>query len=99
MFTNTQFSGDGMSDSLVEIIGWAGACMILLAYFLVSTGRAKSDSKLYQWLNVFGAIGFVINGLSNKAYPVAGLNVVWCLIGIVTLVKIHSGRMKKSARE
>ena len=73
---------------LIEIVGWTGAGLILVAYLLLSTGRLTGQSRLYQWMNVAGAAGFVINSGSNGAIPSAALNVVWLLIGAITLWRI-----------
>lgn len=73
---------------LIEIVGWAGAGLILVAYLLLSTGKLTGQSRLYQWMNVAGAAGFVINSGWNGAIPSAALNVVWMLIGAVTLWRI-----------
>ena len=45
--------------------------------------RASStgQSPLYQWMNVVGAAGFIINGWWHGALPSTALNVVWMLIG------------------
>ena len=71
-----------------EIIGWVGSGAILLAYALVSAGRISSNSKNYQLLNLFGAIGIIINSGIRGAYPSVGLNVVWLFIAIYGLVKV-----------
>lgn len=73
---------------LIEIVGWTGAGLILAAYLLLSTGKLTGQSRLYQWMNVAGAAGFVINSGWNGAIPSAALNVVWLLIGAVTLWRI-----------
>jgi hypothetical protein len=65
----------------VEIAGWAGAILILLAYLLLSAGRLTGQSLVYQGMNVVGAAGFVINGWWHGALPSAVLNVLWLLIG------------------
>ena len=70
---------------LIEIVGWTGAGLFLLSYVLVSNGRLQGQSRAYQWLNVVGAIGFVINSGWNGAYPSAAVNVIWAMIGLVTL--------------
>jgi len=77
---------------LIEIVGWAGAGLILVAYLLLSTGKLTGQSRLYQWMNVAGAAGFVINSGWNGAIPSAALNVVWMLIGAVTLWRISRRR-------
>jgi hypothetical protein len=65
----------------VEIAGWAGAGLILLAYLLLSAGRLNGQSLVYQGMNVVGAAGFIINGWWHGALPSASLNVLWLLIG------------------
>jgi hypothetical protein len=65
----------------VEVAGWAGAVLILLAYLLLSMGRVTGQSLLYQGMNIVGAAGFVVNGWWHRALPSAALNVLWLLIG------------------
>ena len=65
----------------VEVAGWAGALLILLAYLLLSMGRVTGQSLLYQGMNIVGAAGFVVNGWWHRALPSAALNVLWLLIG------------------
>jgi hypothetical protein len=72
----------------VETAGWAGATLILLAYLLLSAGRLTGQSPLYQWMNVLGAAGFVINGWWHGAVPSAALNVLWMGIGGFALWRI-----------
>ena len=78
----------------VEVAGWTGAALILLAYLLLSMGKLTGQSPLYQWMNVFGAAGFVVNGWWHGALPSAVLNVLWLLIGGFALWRI--GRRKSS---
>jgi hypothetical protein len=66
----------------VEVIGWAGAVLILGAYALLSSGRLTAESRTYQLMNIFGAAGFALNSGWNGAYPSAALNVVWMGIGL-----------------
>ena len=73
---------------MVEIVGWTGATLILLAYLLLSMGRLTGRSILYQAMNVVGAAGFIVNGWWHGAIPSASLNVIWMLIGAATLWRI-----------
>lgn len=73
---------------VIEIIGWIGAVMILLAYLLLSAGRIAAKSMLYQGLNLFGAIAFVVNSGWNGAIPSAALNVIWAAIALFALLRI-----------
>jgi hypothetical protein len=79
----------------VEVAGWAGALLILLAYLLISAGKLTGQSIAYQAMNIVGAAGFVINGWWHRAVPSTVLNVVWMGIGAVALWKI-AGRTGSS---
>ena len=72
----------------VEVAGWAGASLILLGYLLITAGKLTGQSPLYQWMNVVGAAGFVINGWWHGAIPSAALNVVWLMIGAFALIRL-----------
>ena len=79
-------------DIGVEVVGWGGALLILLAYLLLSAGKLTGQSPLYQWMNVFGGAGFVVNGWWHGALPSAVLNVIWVIIGALTLWQIKNRR-------
>ena len=72
----------------VEAAGWMAAVLILAGYALLSLGRVDARSRLYQWMNIVGAAGFVINSGWKAAWPSAALNVVWMGIGIYTLWQV-----------
>ena len=76
----------------VEVDGWAGAALILLAYLLLSAGRLTGQSLVYQGMNIVGAAGFVVNGWWHRAIPSAALNVLWLLIGAIASWRIISKR-------
>lgn len=73
-----------------------GAAFILIAYFLVSTKRLPPTSGSFQWLNLLGAIGIVVNSVHFRAFPSAGLNVVWAIIAVYGLVKAYTAKSKIS---
>ena len=81
----------------IEIAGWGGAGLILLGYLLISTGRLTGQSPAYQWINLFGAIGFMINGWWHGAIPSAALNVVWAMIAIYALTRVARLRARSPA--
>lgn len=74
----------------IDIFGWVGMIMVVFAYFLVSTDKVKAQSYVFQAINVIGSIFIGMNALYYGALPSVGLNIVWCLIGVFTLIKIHS---------
>lgn len=81
----------------IEVIGWTSAIVILSAYILLSLGKLDGRSYLYQWMNVIGAGGFVLNSGYNGALPSAVLNVIWAGMGIFTLWVVWRSRRAASA--
>jgi hypothetical protein len=79
----------------VEIVGWAGAALILFAYLLLSAGRLTGQSLLYQGMNIVGAAGFVINGWWHGAIPSATLNILWLMIGLFASARIMRRRKEQ----
>ena len=70
---------------LINILGWTGSILYLLAYALVSLKKTEGDSILYQGINIFAGVLLVIYTLSLGAYATTGLNAVWIAIGLLTL--------------
>ena len=72
-------------QTFIEIAGWSATLLILAAYALISSGKLTARSSLYQWMNIIGALGFVINCSWNHAWPSVGLNVAWFGIAVYAL--------------
>ena len=83
-------------DFWVEVAGWIGAVLILGGYALLTAGRLNARSPAYQWMNVFGALGFIVNSAWNGAWPSAILNVIWVGIGTAALTGIMRSRRRAS---
>jgi hypothetical protein len=81
----------------VEVVGWLGALLILLAYLLLSAGKLTGQSLVYQGMNIVGAAGFVINGSWHRAIPSAALNVLWLLIGAIATWRILKKRRSSTS--
>ncbi len=73
----------------IEVIGWAAALLILGAYILMSVGKLTGQSTTFQWMNVAGAAGFIVNSGWHGAIPSIALNIVWCGVGLATLWRLH----------
>lgn len=70
---------------LIDILGWTGSILYLLAYALVSAKKTEGDSLLYQSINIFAGSLLVIYTVALGAYATTGLNAVWVFIGLLTL--------------
>ena len=69
----------------IQILGWTGSVLYVLAYALVSLKKTQGDSMLYQGINIFAGTLLVIYTFSLEAYATTGLNAVWVAIGLFTL--------------
>lgn len=81
-----------MTRVLVDVFGWTGAIALLSAYALVSSGRLSGRGLGFQLLNLLGAVGLLVNGIYHGAWPSAGLNTVWLVVGVVALTRLRPGR-------
>ena len=75
---------------LIEIIGWIGLLIMITCYYLLSKGRMKGRSNVYQFLNLVGASMLGINAVAQRAWPLLALEIFWCYISISTLVSLNS---------
>ena len=81
-----------MQSLLIEAAGWIGAALILGSYILVSMGKLSGRSRTFQWMNVVGAAGFVLNSGWHSAIPSTALNALWLLVGLATLWSLRRPR-------
>lgn len=72
----------------VEIVGWAGAVLVLGAYLGVSSGRLSGGSPVFQGMNAVGAAFFVLNTWWHGAIPSMVLNIIWSGVGFAALTRI-----------
>ncbi len=72
----------------VDILGWIGSLEVIAAYALNSLQKIKSDSVIFQVLNLTGAILLIINSVYNAAYPFTFINTVWALVALIALIRI-----------
>lgn len=87
-----------MTQLVVDVVGWIGALSLLSAYALVSAGRLDGRGYGFQLLNLVGAVGLLVNGVYHGAWPSAGLNTVWLVVGGVALVRLRPGRVPPPER-
>ena len=73
------------NNFIINILGWTGSILYLLAYALVSMKKTEGDSLLYQGINILAGVLLVIYTLALNAYATTGLNAVWVAIGLFTL--------------
>jgi len=74
-------------------IGWIGASLVILAYLLVSNNKISGRSRIYQFMNLAGAIGVGVNALYQRAWPSFGIQIAWGVIAIIAI--LNSFKFKK----
>ncbi|GJQ52157.1 MAG: hypothetical protein HKUEN02_10040 [Anaerolineaceae bacterium] len=70
---------------IINILGWTGSALFLLAYALVSLKKADGDSLLYQGMNIVAGVFLVVYTFILGAYATTGLNAARVAIGLFTL--------------
>lgn len=80
----------------VEIIGWVADVSFLLAYFLVSRKKITGDSKLFNSMNLFGALLYGFYGWKKNAVPVIILEMFW---GGIALYALYSALRTRAAKK
>lgn len=79
-----------MTVSIADVVGWAGAGTLLLAYAGLARGRLAIGVG-YHVMNLAGAGGLAVNGAVHRAWPSTVLNLIWLGIGLAGL---HQARTK-----
>jgi predicted membrane metal-binding protein len=77
-----------MKHKAENYFGWYGVLAILLAYLLLSFNVIVSKSLSYQFLNLTGALGIIVEAMSKKDAQPAILNGAWAAIAILAIVRI-----------
>ena len=73
------------SNLIINLIGWTGAALLLVAYALVSLKKYEGTSIAYQALNIVGSALLIVNTIHYGAYPSAFVNVVWIAIALLSV--------------
>ena len=73
---------------IIDIIGWIGSIEVILAYGLNSYQKIRSNSLLYQMLNLTGGIFLIINTVYYGAYPSTAINIVWVVIATIAIASL-----------
>lgn len=75
-------------EVFLNVLGWIGAFLLLLAYAMVSFKKIEPDSQTYQWLNFAASILLLLNTIYYGAYPSSFVNGVWTVIAFFAILNI-----------
>ena len=71
-------------DKVFEIAGWLGTGVILLSYFLLSTGVISNDWR-YHFMVLVGSVGVAIISYVKRAWQPFFLNSVFCVLALFAI--------------
>ena len=74
---------------ILQISGWIGTVLIVLAYYFVSHHTLSATSKKYQLMNLFGSLGVALSVLPLHVWSSLVLQIVWAIIAFTSLVRHH----------
>lgn len=73
-------------SSIDNIIGWIGVTTLMLAYLLLTTKAISSTNKIYQLLNLTGAVGLTYISYKQKAHQSTFINAIWIIISLYGII-------------
>lgn len=79
-----------LPEWLIDVLGWIGGILVVLAYFMISAGKTTAKSPLFQTLNLVGSIFLLILTYVHGAYPSAVVNLIWVGIALYGFYRIFS---------
>ncbi|MBF8263579.1 MAG: hypothetical protein HW387_1244 [Parachlamydiales bacterium] len=81
---------------IYSVIGLVGVGLLLIAFFLLQTGRVTSRGYLYSLLNLLGAVGILISLIDEWNLSAFVIEIAWILISIYGIIKcFHERKLAK----
>jgi hypothetical protein len=75
---------------MMEIVGWIGSALVILAYALNSYQKIRSDSLAFYLMNIIGAAILIVYSVHKDAAPNVFINLVWVVVAIPGVIRIFS---------
>jgi predicted membrane protein len=74
---------------LIEILGWTGSLLVLIAYAMNISKKLSADSLTYYLLNIAGSSFLIVHTAIHHAFPSMVVNIIWVFIPVVTIVRAN----------
>ncbi|WP_410479538.1 CBU_0592 family membrane protein [Pedobacter nutrimenti] len=81
--------------TIINLIGWFGAVVYIVAFFLLTIHVISSSSFLYNFLNILGAIGLIINAYYLRDSPNIIVNLAWLLIATIGINNLYRKKSRQ----
>lgn len=84
---------------LLQLVSFAGAIMVLGAYFAYQRGLMGRESRWYNALNFFGAALLTWVALADRRWGFVLLEASWAILSLGPMLVRRSGRGVEGRRE
>ena len=78
----------------VDLIGFVGVLLILIAYFMNLNDKLNSNDITYILLNLIGAILAFLASVLMRYYPFVLLEGTWTIVSFIALIKYLKNETK-----
>ncbi len=83
----------GYLDTAPSVLGYLGAALIVLGYFLNQKGRLRSEDWRFPAMNLLGSVLVIVSLFYHPNLPSAAIEIFWSLISIYGIQKnLRAGR-------
>lgn len=72
-------------DIVFDLVGWLGAGLLLISYWLLTSKRVNASECRYHLANFAGGSLLLLNNLHYGAYPSGFVNLVWLVIAALAV--------------
>ena len=73
--------------SVSQVVGSIGVALLLFAFYMNSTRRWESDSRIYHVFNAIGAGTSAYASYMIRFPPFVVLEATWCAVAVVALAR------------
>lgn len=81
-----------------DLVGYIGAAVLVLAYFLNQTGRLRSEDWRYPGLNLLGSGWVTVSLLFHMNAPSLAIELFWSAISLYGIWKSLRARQRTRPR-
>ena len=74
----------------IDLVGFVGALLILLAFWLVTRKVLRPESFTYLSINFLGALLLGVETYRKAAYAALSLNIVWACVALYGIYKTRN---------
>lgn len=79
-----------------NIVGIIGDILLVLAYFLLQSGRLSAKNLSFSMMNFWGAMGILFSLIFSWNLPAAVIEIVWGAISLFGMWRLWQERRKTS---